>query len=164
MRSTPLLLTFFHLVTQLIIVPVRVYPLTCACEDLIPMTYSRYGRSLARTTRKFIAGASTVVTLDGRYLQYRRPTFLEIGSIPDAWRMYTASLTITLLPGNWTCSHPFTVNLAPFGCSHIRSFSLRTTPLRIVFLNAQPSVIPRRVWSLATNAVCNLPFPIYNST
>jgi hypothetical protein len=41
-------------------------------------------------------------------------------------------------------------------CSRIRSFLPTTTLLKIVFLNAQPSVFPPRVWSLPMNAVCDL--------
>jgi hypothetical protein len=40
--------------------------------------------------------------------------------------------------------------------SHIRSYSLKTTVPKTVFLNARPLVIPRRVWKVATSAVRTL--------
>ena len=47
--------------------------------------------------------------------------------------------------------------------SRIVSFSPTTTLLKIVSLNARPSVTLRQVWSLAMSAVCDLLRTVYDT-
>jgi hypothetical protein len=49
-----------------------------------------------------------------------------------------------------------TVNLVAIKSSRIRSLSPIITLLKIVFLNVQLLVMPRRVWRFPMNAVCDL--------
>ena len=48
------------------------------------------------------------------------------------------------------------VSRAPIMSSRIRSHPLKTTLLKTVLLNAQPTVIPRPAWKMALSAVCGL--------
>ena len=82
--------------------------------------------------------------------QCRRQTSPENGNIRIAWR------TLHFLKHfdvQRRCSSSLTVSLVPFGSSHIRLYSPRTTPRRTVFHYAQPMAILRRVWNLGMNAV-----------